>query len=181
MVVQVHVFCLSKCGRYSVVAGGHVGGFPEGCGGARRHLKRIPFLGQLGVFNRLPGLLCSGIDLPNPTRHGYASACYCLRSIPLRVGKDQTGNKEDYGACSEESADRTHRCPFRYGRLTREDCRDVSQSPQEWEEMWTKSTAQSPRTGRLSAICSTIPSTCRDTLICRSWCDCYHIFSVAFV
>ena len=62
-------------------------------------MKRIPFLGQLGVFNRLPGLLGSGIDLPNPTRDGYASARYCLRSVPLRVGKDQTGNKEDDGAC----------------------------------------------------------------------------------
>jgi hypothetical protein len=46
------------------------------------------------------------------------------------VGKDETGDKEDYGASSEESADGTHRCPFKYGRLTREDCRVVFRQPQ---------------------------------------------------
>src|SRR5271156_58999 len=73
MVVQVHEFCFSEGGRYRVVPGRHVGGLPKSCRRASCHLQLVAFLRELGVFDRLTRLLCSGIDLPGPPGDSDAS------------------------------------------------------------------------------------------------------------
>src|SRR5580658_5996257 len=53
VVVEVHVFCFSKGGRNSVVAGGLIRRVPEAGCRARDHLQYVARLAQLRVCNGL--------------------------------------------------------------------------------------------------------------------------------
>src|ERR1700684_4466478 len=85
MAVQVHVFRLSECGRYRVVASRLVGWIPVLRSRAGGDVQHTALLGQLGVIDRLSRLLRSGVDRSYPAGHRDATACNGARSI---LGRD---------------------------------------------------------------------------------------------